>query len=80
MGNRGSRAAYKVAVWRYLQSELGRTATPAISARLMGLPELLTGAGPYPNGVLHDLRVHLEHFARNCRTSNRVFVAYSRSA
>lgn len=43
----------------------------------MGLPELLTGPGPYTESRLHALRVHLEHFARNSRVSNRVFIAYS---
>lgn len=78
MGNRGDRAPYKAAVWLYLQSVLGRTATPVIAARLMDLPEPLTGAGPYSEAEVHSLRVHLEHFARKCRISRRVFVAYSR--
>lgn len=77
MGQSGGRAAYKAAVWRYLQSELGRTATPIISARLMDLPEAVTGPGPYTESDLHDLRLRLDHYARTYRVSTRVFVAYS---
>lgn len=79
MGTRGKRARYKGAVWAYLQSELGATVTPDVAARLVDLPETVTGAGGYvpTQAELHQLRVSLEHFDRNYGVSTRVFVGYA---
>lgn len=78
MGTRGKRALYKGAAWRYLQSELGATATPEVAARLMGLPESVTGRGYVPSQAeFHLLRMSLEHFDRSYPVSTRVFVGYA---
>lgn len=79
MGTRGERAAYKAAVWRYLETELGRATPRAITARLMGLPADVTGPGVPTGPRLHELRISLEHFARTYPVSSRVFVAYTKS-